>query len=77
MKILATGWAGAHRITRTRERPSLERTEQPRAGGAFFHFGASIKDAGNKGFMFSNIEESFIQRKLLHEFEIQWEKSNT
>lgn len=38
----------------------------------FYHFGASIKDAGNKGFMFSKIEQDFIQRSLLEEFEAQW-----
>lgn len=31
----------------------------------FYHFGASIKDAGRKGFMFSRIEEQFIKEKLI------------
>lgn len=40
----------------------------------FYHFGASIKDAGNKGFMFSKIEEDFIKKKLLEEIENEWVK---
>ncbi len=40
----------------------------------FYHFGASIKDAGNKGFMFSKIEEDFIKKQLLQEFEAEWTK---
>ncbi|MEP6262764.1 MAG: hypothetical protein ABJ092_14405 [Gillisia sp.] len=40
----------------------------------FYHFGASIKDAGNKGFMFSKIEEGFIKKKLLGEIENEWAK---
>lgn len=38
----------------------------------FYHFGASIKDAGNKGFMFSKIEQDFIKKGLLNEFNDQW-----
>jgi hypothetical protein len=38
----------------------------------FYHFGASLKDAGNKGFMFSKIEESFVQQSLLNEFNAKW-----
>lgn len=40
----------------------------------FYHFGASIKDAGNKGFMFSKIEEDFIKKQLLQEIEKEWTK---
>ncbi|NEW78736.1 MAG: hypothetical protein GZ086_04790 [Gelidibacter sp.] len=40
----------------------------------FYHFGASIKDAGNKGFMFSKIEEGFIKKELLKEIKIHWSK---
>ncbi len=35
----------------------------------FYHFGASLKDAGNKSFMFSRIEEPIIQSKLIEEIE--------
>ena len=38
----------------------------------FYHIGASIKDAGNRGFMFSQIEEPFIKRMLLDEFKSKW-----
>jgi hypothetical protein len=38
----------------------------------FYHFGASLKDAGNKGFMFSVIEEDFIKTNLLAEFDKAW-----
>lgn len=38
----------------------------------FYHFGASLKDLGNKGFMFSRIEESFVQAALLSEFNSKW-----
>ncbi|WP_417559172.1 hypothetical protein [Mesoflavibacter zeaxanthinifaciens] len=40
----------------------------------FYHFGASIKDAGNKGFMFSKIEEDFIKKQLMKEIEKEWTK---
>jgi hypothetical protein len=40
----------------------------------FYHFGASIKDAGNKGFMFSKIEENFIKDGLLQKVESEWAK---
>lgn len=32
---------------------------------SFYHFGASLKDAGNKGFMFSAIEEEFLKKSLM------------
>lgn len=38
----------------------------------FYHFGASLKDLGNKGFMFSRIEEAFVQKSLLTEFHAKW-----
>ena len=38
----------------------------------FYHFGASIKDAGNKGFMFSKIEQDFIKHELLTQIEDEW-----
>lgn len=38
----------------------------------FYHFGASFKDLGNKGFMFSRIEEPFVQTALLKEFNSKW-----
>ncbi len=40
----------------------------------FYHFGASIKDAGNKGFMFSKIEQDFIKQELLKQFDAEWTK---
>ncbi|MCL8009481.1 hypothetical protein M8845_18820 [Gelidibacter japonicus] len=40
----------------------------------FYHFGASIKDAGNKGFMFSKIEQDFIKDSLIEQFENEWNK---
>ena len=40
----------------------------------FYHFGASIKDAGNKGFMFSKIEQDFIMQGLINQFEAEWAK---
>lgn len=38
----------------------------------FYHFGASLKDLGNKGFMFSKIEEPFVKSQLLLEFNSKW-----
>jgi|JI9StandDraft_2_1071091.scaffolds.fasta_scaffold20253_1 hypothetical protein len=38
----------------------------------FYHFGASIKDAGKKGFMFSKIEQPSWQKVVLDEFNAQW-----
>ena len=37
-----------------------------------YHFGASLKDAGNKGFMFSLIEEPVLKEQLLEEFKKEW-----
>jgi hypothetical protein len=39
----------------------------------FYHFGASLKDAGKKGFMFSKIEEPIVQQSLLNEFNTKWQ----
>jgi len=41
----------------------------------YYHFGASIKDLGKRGFMFSLIEEDFIKRNLIAEFEKEWEST--
>jgi hypothetical protein len=38
----------------------------------FYHIGASMKDAGNRGFMFSRLEEPFLQKNLLSEFDKEW-----
>jgi len=38
----------------------------------FYHFGASIKDAGKKGFMFSKIEQPSWKKVVLDEFNIEW-----
>ncbi len=38
----------------------------------FFHFGASIKDLGNKGFMFSRIEEPRVMDLLRSEVSKAW-----
>ncbi len=41
-----------------------------------YHFGASIKDAGNRGFMFSRIEEAEIISLLKNKFDEEWNRSN-
>jgi hypothetical protein len=41
----------------------------------FYHFGASIKDLGNRGFMFSRIEEAEIVKSLLDRFALEWAKA--
>ena len=38
----------------------------------FFHFGASIKDLGNRGFMFSLIEEAEVKNALLAKLSQEW-----
>jgi hypothetical protein len=38
----------------------------------FYHFGASIKDLGNQGFMFSHIEEPTIVSTLSDHFIREW-----
>lgn len=38
----------------------------------YYHFGASIKDLGNRGFMFSLIEESFVISSLHQQFNNEW-----
>ena len=41
----------------------------------FYHFGASIKDAGRRAFMFSRIEEPDVIDRLRTGFETEWAKS--
>ena len=41
----------------------------------FYHFGASIKNLGNKGFMFSRIEEPEIVKSLSTRFSQEWAKA--
>ncbi len=42
----------------------------------FYHFGASIKDLGNRGFMFSRIEEPIVITSLRHEFANEWARAS-
>jgi hypothetical protein len=37
-----------------------------------YHIGASIKDAGHKGFMFSRIEEAFIKTSFIKQWTSEW-----
>jgi len=39
----------------------------------FYHFGASIKDLGGRGFMFSRIEEPMVIESLHEKFSSAWE----
>ena len=41
-------------------------------GVHFFHFGASIKDAGKRTFMFSQINEDFIKTTVIQKFQKEW-----
>lgn len=41
----------------------------------FYHFGASIKDLGNRGFMFSRLEESHIIDALRSKWNEEWGKA--
>lgn len=41
----------------------------------FYHFGASIKDLGNRGFMFSRIEEQKVINALCTELSQEWKKA--
>ena len=40
-----------------------------------YHFGASIKDLGNKGFMFSRIEEPVVINALHNDLAQEWIKA--
>lgn len=40
--------------------------------GDYYHFGASLKDAGSRGFMFSRIEEPLVIEMLRKSFEEEW-----
>lgn len=40
----------------------------------FYHIGASIKDAGNKVFMFSQIEDADVKELILKKFKIEWKE---
>jgi hypothetical protein len=41
-------------------------------GSEVFHFGASIKDAGKRAFMFSRIEEPLVVAALQQQFKKEW-----
>jgi len=41
----------------------------------FYHFGASIKDLGNKGFMFSRVEEPGVLAALRSNFSQEWKSA--
>jgi len=41
----------------------------------FYHFGASLKDLGHRGFMFSRIEEPKVIEEVRREFAQEWAKS--
>lgn len=41
----------------------------------FFHFGASLKDAGRRGFMFSRIEEGLVIAALRSAWLAEWSKA--
>jgi hypothetical protein len=41
----------------------------------YFHLGASIKDLGNKGFMFSQIQDPSIKQLLYERWVIEWAKA--
>ena len=41
----------------------------------FYHFGASIKDLGNRGFMFSRIEEPAVIKVLWRVFSEEWSRA--
>ncbi|NOX64340.1 MAG: hypothetical protein GXO85_00750, partial [Chlorobi bacterium] len=43
----------------------------------FYHFGASIKDLGNRGFMFSLIEEKFVIDALREQYLKEWSKAKS
>jgi hypothetical protein len=38
----------------------------------YYHFGASLKDLGNKGFMFSRIEERAVIKALRKQIDTEW-----
>jgi len=42
-----------------------------------YHFGASIKDLGNRGFMFSSIEEPLVISSLLKQWKEEWGKATS
>ncbi len=41
----------------------------------FYHLGASIKDLGRRGFMFSRIEEPMVKDMLLHAWTQEWQQA--
>ena len=41
----------------------------------YYHLGASIKGAGNRGFMFSRIEEPLVIGKLRTEWQTEWDRA--
>lgn len=43
----------------------------------YYHFGASLKDAGKRSFMFSRIEEPTVIKGLQTEWEKAWRKSSS
>ena len=41
----------------------------------FYHFGASLKDAGRRGFMFSRVEEPSVVDELRRRLRAEWQKA--
>jgi len=41
----------------------------------FYHFGASIKDVGKRGFMFSRIEEEHVIKAIQEKLSEEWKQS--
>jgi hypothetical protein len=42
----------------------------------YYHFGASLKDLGNRGFMFSRIEEPTVVQALRNQIDSEWSRAN-
>jgi hypothetical protein len=45
--------------------------------GMFFHFGASLKDLGGRGFMFSRIEEPDVIEGLRQKLQVAWDPATS
>ncbi len=45
-------------------------------GAQFYHFGASLKDLGARGFMFSLIEEATVVESLRQNIADEWARAS-
>lgn len=77
LRVLVTAFNGQHGDLEVRPSAIFHDRFLILDGTSFYHFGASLKDAGRKGFMFSKIEQESLRKALWTEFEAEWKVGAT